>query len=71
MKYKIEIMQWHSITETHESDDIRDIVEWFHDNWHLDYDRGYCAINVYEDGRELSWDEEYDLGFYDDDWEEE
>ena len=65
MKYKIEIWQYHIIAETYESDDLTDILSWFRSEWLSAYDMGYCSFNVYEDGRELSFDELYGLGFYD------
>lgn len=65
MKYKIEIWQYHNIADTYESDDIRDVLNWYKNNWHWIYDVGDCAFYVYKDNEELSWDEEYKLGFYD------
>ena len=65
MKYKIEIWQYHSITETYESDDIKDVLLWYRLHWQYAYDMGYCSFDVYEDGRELSFEEGNELGFYD------
>lgn len=65
MKYKIEIWQYHSITATYESDDIKDILSWYRSCWSHSYDMGYCAFDVYKDGVLLSFDEEYNLGFHD------
>lgn len=64
VKYKIEIWQWHSITEVFESDDIKDVIEWYGLNWKYFFEMGYCAFNVYENGRELSFEEENNLGFH-------
>ena len=64
MKYKIEIWQWYNITETYESDDIADILKWYRGNWYWEYERGGCSFAVCENGRELSFEEKYVLGFY-------
>ena len=52
---------------TYEDDDIKTLVKIFKEDYGYEYERGGCAISVYvyEDGRELSIDEEYELGFYD------
>ena len=64
MKYKIEIWQWGSISETFKSDNIEDVVEWYESEWMGCYEMGYCVFIVYENDRQLSFEEEYDLGFY-------
>lgn len=64
MKYKIEIWQWRSIIETYESDDITDVLDWYRNNWRGCYECGNCSFTVYEYGRELSFEEEFELGFY-------
>lgn len=65
MKYKIEVWQYHIVAETYESDDIKDILSWFKSSgWYTSYDMGYCSFDVYEDGRELSFEEENGFGFY-------
>lgn len=64
MKYKIEIWQWGSIRETFESDNIEDVVEWYETEWMDCYEIGHCVFIVYENDRQLSFEEEYDLGFY-------
>ena len=54
------------MTDSYESDDIQDILSWYQsEGWCGAYDNGSCAFNIYENGRELSFDEGYDLGFYD------
>ena len=65
MKYKIEIWQWCNMTDSYESDDIQDILSWYKtEGWYGAYDNGLCSFNVYENGRLLSFDEGYELGFY-------
>ena len=65
MKYKIEIWQWYHMTDSYESDDIQDILSWYKTKgWYGAYDNGLCSFGVYENGRRLSFDEGYELGFY-------
>lgn len=64
MRYRIEIWQYHHISETHESNDIREIMNWYIEKWKHALDGGNCTFYVYEDGKRLSFDELYDLGFY-------
>lgn len=70
MKYKIEIWQYHVITETYESNDINDILKWYRVHWRWLYELGDCTFCVYKDGVEIPWDEEYKLGFHNDNYEE-
>ena len=65
MQYKIEIWQWGHITETYESNCIKDVLSQYRANWAGCYDCGNCSFNVYEDERLLSFDEEYEFGFHD------
>lgn len=64
MKYKIVIWCWRAIKDFYESEDLQDVRDWFLRNWYASYDNGFCAFYVYEGDRELSFEEEYDLGFY-------
>lgn len=64
MKYRIEIWQYHDITETYESDNIEDVLEWYKLNWWWPYELGDCVFYIYNDNEELSWNEAYKLGFY-------
>ena len=64
MKYKIEIWQYHSLVETYESDNIEDILVWYESNWKWPYELGDCAFEIYKDGRNLSFEEENELGFF-------
>ena len=65
MKYKIEIWQWFNMTDSYESDDIQDILSWYKtEGWYGVSENGLCSFGVYENGRELSFDEGYELGFY-------
>lgn len=65
MRYKIDIWQYHSVVDNYESDDIESILKYFRSRWYYIYDYGMCSFTVYEGERELSFDELYDLGFYD------
>ena len=64
MKYRIEIWQYQNITETYESDSIENILEWYKVNWWWVYEIGGCSFHVYKDDEEISWREEYKLGFH-------
>lgn len=64
MKYKIEIWQWHSLTTTFESDNIEDVMDWYKAEWWYCYEMGNCSFSVYENDRELSFEEEAKLGFH-------
>lgn len=64
MKYKIEIWQYQNITETYESDNIEDVLQWYKLNWRWLYELGNCVFYIYNDNEELSWNEKYKLGFY-------
>ena len=64
MKYKIEIWQYQDITATYESDNIQDILSWYRSNWYHSYVMGFCSFSVHENERELSFEEEYEFGFY-------
>ncbi len=64
MKYKIEIWCWRELQDIYESEDVQDVLDWFLSNWYASYDNGFCSFCVYEDDRELSFEEGYDLGFY-------
>lgn len=64
MRYKIEIWQYHSIVETYETDSLQDALNWYRSNWDWCYNNGGCAVEVYREGIELSWDECNELGFY-------
>lgn len=63
MKYKIEIWQWCRITATYASDSLQDTLDWYKENWKITRENGFCCIELYRDGINLSWDEGYDLGF--------
>lgn len=65
MKYKIEIWQHHSVSETYVSNHIEDILEWYRSNWCYTYKRGFCTFYVYEDYIEMTFYELFALGFYD------
>ena len=62
--YKIEIWQYGTITETYESNNVEEVLDWYKWSWRNCYDCGGCAFGVYKDGEELSFDEVYALGFY-------
>lgn len=65
MKYKIEIWQFRIVSETYESNHIKDILAWYRLNWSGIYDAGDCCFYVYDNFVEMSFDELFALGFYD------
>lgn len=66
MKYKIEIWRYHALIEEYQSDTIQDIYDWFYNyNWKWEYELGNCCFNVYEDEREMTFNELNKHGFYD------
>ena len=62
--YKIEIWQHHSITKTYENKDVGKVLKWYIKNWQFCYDYGLCTFYLYKDDKELSFDEENELGFF-------
>ena len=62
--YKIEILQYWSLSATYEDDDIEEVLRWYNSNWRYCYELDGCVFYLYKDGVELSFDEEYELGFH-------
>ena len=62
--YKIEIWQRRSIVEVYEADDIQNILAWFKWYWYGIHEEGGCSICVSKNGIEMSFEELWDLGFY-------
>ena len=62
-KFKIEIWMYHNIVSTFKSNNIEEILIWFRQKWLICYNNGGCTFYVYENDRELSFDEIYKLGF--------
>ncbi len=63
--YKIEIWRYHSITETFENKNAKKVLKWYKDNWQTCFDYGGCTFYLYKDDKKLSFEEAYELGFYD------
>lgn len=62
--YKIEIWQYHDLKETYENNDVKKVLRWYKSHWKDCYEYGGCAFDVYKDDVQLSFDEEYELGFH-------
>ena len=62
--YKVEIWQYRIIKETKKSQYLEDLIDWYIEEWKHYYDCGHCMFYVYKDGCKLSFNEIYDLGFY-------
>ena len=65
MKYAIEIWIHHSVEETYESNNIKDVLNWYKDNWQSCFDYDGCTFYVFKNNKELSFEEINRLGFYD------
>lgn len=61
MKYRIEIWQYHSISETFETDDYNKLLEWYKTNWSWIYENGGCTFYIFEDDDEIDDDRKYDF----------
>ena len=64
MKYKIDIWQWHNKVKTYKNNDIKEILKWYKENWQRCYENGGCTFYLYEDNKEIDFDNAYKLGFY-------
>ena len=64
--YRIEIWQHHSIKKTYKNKDVKNVLEWYIKNWQTYYDYGGCTFYLCKDDKELSFDEEFELGFFND-----
>jgi len=62
--YKIEIWQCHSIIETYENKDVKNVLKWYKENWQTCYDYGSCTFYLYKDDEELSFEKTNELGFF-------
>lgn len=62
--YKIEIWQYHSIIETYENKDVKNVLKWYKENWQTCYDYGSCTFYLYKDDEELSFEKTNELGFF-------
>lgn len=65
MKVKIEIWQYHNIVDEYESDNIKEVLNWFRKHWRCCFYNGGCAFEVYKNNERLSFFELYELGFED------
>ena len=64
MNYRIDIWTWGFIADTYWNNNVESVLKWFKDNWVGKYENGLCTFHVYKDDVELSFEEEYRLGFY-------
>ena len=68
MKYKIDVWQYGCIIESYESDDIKEVAEWYKENWSNAYSYGLCAIEIYKQKadmiEDIPFNEALELGFY-------
>ena len=64
MRYRIEIWIIGHCNAYFESDSIDDILQYYNDNYRSLFEYGGCAFDIYDNGRLLTFKEEYDLGFH-------
>lgn len=62
--YKIEIWRFHVIHKTYTSNNIKDVLKWYRENWQISYEYGACSFEVYKNGKQLSFDELNEIGFF-------
>lgn len=59
-------MSYGSVTDTYENDDLNEVLRWWRINHLLNYENGHNAFYVYKNNKEITFEEEYKLGFCDD-----
>lgn len=64
MKYRIDIWQYGNIADSYESDNIEEVVNWYKENWVDAYEYGLCSMDVYEQRRDIPFEEAVKLGFF-------
>ena len=64
MNYRIDIWTWGFIADTYWNNNVESVLKWFKDNWVEKYEHSLCTFRVYKDDVELSFEEEYRLGFH-------
>lgn len=52
--YKIEIWQYHSISDEFSSDNLEEVKKWYFINWCGCYNSGGCTFYIYHNGEEKS-----------------
>lgn len=67
-KWQIDIWQYHNVVDSYENNNIEEVLKWFRQNWLWSYDNGNCSFDVYKNDRLLTFDEENELGFFEDDY---
>lgn len=62
-EYRIEIWQYHFVTDSFSSYDILNIRNWWLDRWYAVWCYGECTLEVYKNDRPMSREELSNLGF--------
>ena len=63
--YKIEIWSYHEKIDEYENNNIQKILQWFIDKGYKMLDEyGECCFCVFNDNKELSFEEKDKLGFF-------
>lgn len=64
MKYRIDIWQYGNMVENYESDNIEEVVDWYKENWADAYEHSLCTMDVYEQRRDIPFEEAIKFGFF-------
>lgn len=70
MAYKIEIWRYHEVVDEYEDKSVGNVLKWYRNHWKRTYDFGGCFFDLLENGKEVDWDTQYELGFFRDEGEE-
>ena len=62
--YRIDMWRYRCIEETFENKDIKEVLNWYKENWQHSYENGGCAFHVYENDIEIDFDKKVELRFY-------
>ena len=62
-KYRIEIFKNGFKHQWYWNANVSEVLAWFRRNWEIRYYQGGCSFVVYENDRELTSKELYELGF--------
>lgn len=64
MKYRLEIWQYHCLTTSYESNNIKKVLKWYQKNWKDLFDYGYCTFYLFKNNEMLDFNKCYELGFF-------
>lgn len=67
MLWKIDIEQYgtENVITSFCSRKVGEVLQWWNDNWAKDFVADKVNFSVYANGKQLTFDQAFDLGFYD------